>query len=282
MDESTTFLKEIEPAVLEHLSEKVKNFSAPSFPIKEIAQKLKTTLNTESFDIEIGTQEWKSHESLLNGLGKNPISLPLEMTPLEGSLYWVMGVEDIEKLINWMKFLKSGEMNLGAPELLRGVYRYVALEVADVIASITPFSDLSLKLGEQHPFDETCYSMDISIKNGEQSVWGRLVLSKAFKSSFENHFAIKKVTLKDLENTSSQISLELAFNVGHVELKPNELEALNVGDFIVPDALHYNPKSQKGNVRVMLDDKALFVAKPKEDHIKLMDSIFAYQENNYG
>ena len=282
MDESATFLKEIEPAVLEHLSDEIKNFSSPSFPIEKLAQKLKTTLNTQSFEIEIGLQEWKSHESLFNGLSTNPISLPLELTPLEGSLFWVMGLEDIEKLISWSKFLKSGEMKVRSPELLRGIYRFVALEVIDVIAHLNPFTDLSLKLTEQKPFDEACFAIDISIKNGDESVWGRLVLSKAIKRSFETHFAIKQVTLKDLEKTSGQISLQLAFNIGRVELNQDQLQNLKVGDFVLPDALYYNPKTQKGNVRVMLGEKALFLAKPKEDHIKLIDTIFAYQENTYG
>lgn len=282
MDESTTYLKEIEPAVMDYLNEEVKNFATPSFPLNDLAKKIKATFLTDSMEISLGTREWKSHETILNGLGKNPISLPLELTPLEGALFWVMGSEDIEKLISWMKFSKGEELKISSPDLLKGIYRYIALEVADIMSNLSTFSDFSVKMGEKMGFDQMCFSIDVSLKNGEESVWGRLVLSKELKRSFENHFSIKKVTLKDLEQTAGKLSLALSLNVGGVELSQDELNQLKEGDLIVPDALHYNPKLQKGNIRVMLGEKALFVAKPKEGHVKLMDTIYAYQETSHG
>ena len=282
MDESDTWLKEIEPAIVEHLSDKEVNSAPPSFPFEEFSKKIKATFQTDALEISVGSCEWKSHETLLSGLGKNPISLPLELSPLEGSLFWVMASEDIEKALSWMKFGEGDPIELGNQDLLKGLYRYTALEIVDIVWSLKVYPDLSLKLTENVGFDPTAYSIDIAIKNGEDVVWGRLIVSKTFKHSFENHFAIKKVTLTNLKNTLGNFSLPISFNVGNVELTQDELKNLKEGDFIVPDALHYDPKIERGNIRVMLGEKALFVAKPKDDHIKLMDSIYAYQETTNG
>ncbi len=282
MDESVTWLKEIEPAILNHIAEEGKNSIPPSFPLADLAQKMKEAFHMDNVELSYGTIEWKSHETLLNGLGKNPISLPLELTPLEGSLFWIMASEDIEKLLSWMKFGNGDKIKISHPDLLKGVYRYAALEIADIIWNLKAYPKLSLKLAEKLSFDETSYSIDVSIKNGSDIIWGRLALTRALKRSIENHFSIDRITLQDLQKTAGNISLTLSLNIGSVELSQEEIKSLKVGDFIVPDTLSYNPRHERGNIRIMLDDNALFVAKPKGDHIKLMDSVYAYQETTHG
>ena len=282
MDESTTWLKKIEPAILENLDMEGQNSAPPTFPLADLAQKIKTNFHIDDLELSIGTCEWKAQKGLLSGLGQTPISLTLEMTPLEGALFWIMATEDIEKLVSWMKFGEGNEMKINHPELLKGIYRFVALEVVDMAYDLKLFNDLSLKLADKIGFDETAYAIDISIKKGSDVVWGRLALSPAFKHSFTNHYAIKRVTLKDLKNKFEDLFLQLSMNVGDIELTQEEIEGLKEGDFLIPDALHYSPKHERGNVRVMLGEKALFVAKPKENHIKLMDFIYAYEETPNG
>ncbi len=282
MNDTGTWLKKIEPEILEQLGKEYTTSSAPSFPLSELTKSLISSFSIDHLDITYGLCEWKAHDALLSGFGQNPISLPLQVTPLEGTLFWIMPGEDIKKLLSWMKLGSGKPLKFDHPDLIKGVYRYVALEILEMIHRLKSWSDLSIKLADKQSFDETLYTMDISIKKESEVVWGRLAISPNLKRSFENHFAIKRVSLKDLEGQIGDIFLPLSMNIGTVELTEVDLKMLSVGDFIVPDTIHYNPKSERGNIRVMMGEKALFVAKPKEREIKLMDFVYAYEEMSHG
>ncbi len=282
MNEAGTWLKKIEPEILEQLGKEYTTTSPPRFPLSELAGKIQSTFSLGDLELAYGLSEWKPHDSLLSGFGQNPILLPLQVTPLEGTLFWIMAQEDIKKILSWIKLSSNKSIAFEHPDLIKGVYRYVTLEILDKIHELKNWTDFSIKLTDKQSFEETLYTIDLSIKKGEDLVWGRLAVSATLKRSFENHFAIKTISLKNLENHIGDISLSLSMNIGNVELTQGELKSLSVGDFIVPDSIHYNPKLERGNIRVMMGEKALFVAKPKDDQIKLMDFVYAYEEVSHG
>lgn len=282
MDETGSLFNQIEPAILETLQQSHVNAAPPPFPFEAVSQKLCETFQLDECEITQGTCDYKTHGALLNGLGSNPVSLPLEITPLEGKAFWIMATEDITRLLQLLSLDLSKKLSFSHPDLQKGAYRFVALQVLDILQQLPVYSNLSVKLADKTPFEETTYAIDISIRYKEDSFWGRLALSLPLKHAFENHFALQKISLKELKATLGEIFLPLSIQTGYVELNQHDLQNLQEGDYILPDKLHYNPKKQRGTLRINLGDRPLFIAKPKEEQLKLMDMIYGYEENHYG
>jgi len=115
------------------------------------------------------------------------------------------------------------------------------------------YEGLSPKFSEGAKFDENSFAMDISLKRGQDLIWGRLIISPTFYKAFSEHYAMKKPRLRDLIK-SKEVLIPLTIRAGSVTLTPEELSSLEEGDFIVVDDMHYRPSTGKGSFKLMLED----------------------------
>ena len=121
MNESPVWLRKVEDELLEFVSSSGGSH-CPEFPLESFSKSLSKTLHTPHFSIQLGAKEWRTQDNLLSGLGKAPLSLSLELSPLEGDLFWIMPYEDICKWVSWLKSEDQKSFDLENPDLIKGIY----------------------------------------------------------------------------------------------------------------------------------------------------------------
>jgi hypothetical protein len=276
---SLLWLRKIEPEILEVVSAPGQS-TRFTFPLDSFASLFSETLRLDNVEIAKGVAEWRMQDNFLSGLGKSPISFAVQLSPLEGSFFWVMSYEDASKLVSWIRDKENNPFQIDHPDLLKGIYRFIFLESLRITKHLHVFGDLSPKVLDGQKFDSIGYTIDISLKKGEETLWGRLIVPKTLQISFEDHFSIKRPSLKTLSDSCS-LSIPLSISLGSVELSQMELNSLNEGDVVMLDNLYYKPKEEKGNFNMLLGDTPLFQIKYKEGKMKIFDFVHSYQENDY-
>jgi hypothetical protein len=75
------WIKQIETSILQ--TKEIPMWGAfPGFPWKEFANLFAQNFNLKEFKMTVGTSEWKSGSSILTGMGRSPLQLSMELTPL--------------------------------------------------------------------------------------------------------------------------------------------------------------------------------------------------------
>jgi len=280
MNDSKLWIKKIEPEILEAANLPL-NVSEPTFPLDEFVATLVKELNIEDLSIEIGNCEWKGEETYFSGLGSSPTVLAFQASPLDGDLFFVMPQEDIVKLTHLLKDQTESPILVDHPDIVKGLYQYIIIQALDSIKTLKTYDDLAFKLVDQPNFEETSFSVDLSIKTSNEILWGRLLISPRFYQSFSNHYMVKQPSLSNLQK-AKDLKLPLSVVAGSVDLTTEELKNLKQGDFIQIDNLHYHVESKKGSFKVFLQDTPIFQVKLKNDNLKILDFIYSYTENTHG
>lgn len=252
---------------------------SPSFDMELFQHHLSTKLNLPQLTIERGNAAWKEASDILNDLGENPSVMSVGFSPITGTVHWVMSQEDLIELSTWTLSLEQQNYQFIDPELQKGFYHYTILQALHALYTAHIFSDLSPKIEKTSLTQEKSFSIDISLRNGEKTVWGRLLIPRSFQQAFQSHYGLKKISLRDLK-THSTMMLSTHLTLGRVSLIPSELDAIEPGDFVLLDHSSYYPHTKKGYFLLSLNSHALFQVKRKEDHLKVLD--YAYEiEGNY-
>jgi hypothetical protein len=276
---SLLWLKKIEPELLEIISAERQN-TRFSFPLESFASLFVQTFRLEEVQIALGVTEWRVQENFLNGLGKAPISFAIQLSPLEGAFFWIMSYEDISRLISWLRDTGGNAFHIDHPDLLKGIYRFVILESLRISKHLRIFEDLSPKILDGQRFDSVGLCIDVSLKKGEETLWGRVVVPKSFMAAFENHFSIKRSSIDAWVNSPS-VNIPLSISLGAIELSKHELQSLQEGDFVLLNTPSYKPKEERGNFTLLVGEHPLFQIKYKEGKMKIFDFAYAQLENDY-
>lgn len=183
--------------------------------------------------------------------------LPLKVNPLEGSAYWICS--DVKKLTHPL-----------TQDLSEGYYRFLILQVLNVLSSLPPFQTLSFVLSESSPPPQTeTLCIDIEIKIKDQTVWGRLAIDPELQKSWAHHFSTPTEQMPLSKPLSSE--LHIGVKVGSIELTSEEWDAVKPGDFIPLGKSGYNPRKHEGAAFLMLRETPLFQVKIKNNKIELLD-----------
>ncbi len=237
----------------------------PPFPWEEFSQAFGKELGVTDFKLSIGNGSFS--EDPLPGMGASPIALAFEMTPLSCPATLLMPKEDLATLCG----LLGGDgiqESFSAEELLKGFFRFVALRAASVLDQKKIYSDLTPKILQGEAKIEKGYTLDIALEMSGQTVWTRLLFPKGFQEAFKNHFGSKENIL--LRAKHSSLEVPIAFTAGFFDLSHDQMQSVDVGDFIFLDRMPYNPRTQKGTLEMDLCGVPLFHVKVKEDQIKIM------------
>ncbi len=270
------WIKEIHLALIEAKQIPLHGFS-PAFPWEEFSQNIASLFQISELKISPRTPQFLRGQDVLAGLGAGFISIALEMTPLSGQAFWIMGKEDIAKLTALALASTPGK-GFSSPQFQEGFYYFLATQTLAVVNELKAFGDLSPKIGKASSLaQEESLCIDVEIQHPKQTLWGRLVCPTTFHREFTTHFS----TQEPAPLTSAlakQIDVPLSLQIGHTVLSFAEWKSVSVGDFILLDRCTFDPTSHKGTATVTLEHIPLLRARIKENSLKIVDYAFYREE----
>lgn len=271
------WIKQIESSILQSVD--IPMWGAyPGFPWKDFAQKFADVFNLKTFQITLGTAEWKTGNAVLTGMGRSPLQLSLEMTPLQGSFSLIVPAEDFTKLSSWAIDPKAGEEGFSDPFLQKGFFRYITLEALHLVDQMQAFKGLTPKLVDMPLSKEDAYCIDLALENKGETVWGRLVCPPLFHTSFKDHFT-GDWQLSIPSHLYEEIDIDLSVSAGRTALSQEEWISTHEGDFIFLDYCSYSPEMNRGTFQLVFDQTPLFQVKLKDENVKILDYALYYEEN---
>ena len=248
------------------------------FNFDEFSTHLMKKFSLKSVTIEPSEMKWLKADELKQGFSDNVNYLSFVFSNLEGNTYLLMDLEDISKITN--EFIKeSTEIKLTTTLLEESYFRYISLETLHILSEMNLFQDLSAKMVETtEPLQEDSLCLDIKININDISVYARIAITPKFRKSWENHF-ISNPPLK-AEEISKELKLTMSAEIGSVNLDYETLKKIQIGDFVILDKINYDIKTNKGQVTLKLGDTKLFLAKVKQNKLKIIDFVKYSEETN--
>lgn len=251
--------------------------NAPPFDWSHISHTLAARFGIPHLAIHSREQMWKEGEEIRKGLGTNPLTLPISISPL-GTVYWFMSREDMTKLTSWSMKPTAKARALSSEILQEGFYRYLLLETLECIQEMAQFQSFSFQLSEEEEFLERAFCIDIEIKFENKSCWGRLAIPEAFRARWVQHFSQMPSEYIPAD-IARQTQLVIGIKTGSVLLHQDEWNQIKEGDFVLLDEGGYDPHKGTGVALLMLQATPIFNVKIKQNKIELIDYAFYYEEN---
>ncbi len=252
--------------------------SPESFPLEELAATLREALHLPSLTLGLGHAEWKERDAIHSGLGDHPEELACTLSPIDSPLFFLMPKDDIKRLSGWMLNSNAKELQGLSDENLQSAFlKYVALETLECLDTTQAFPGVSPKFSDASLPEGESYCIDISIKNEDHTLWGRLVLPVPFQERWNAYYETLKPSISP--QLASQVQVPLQIDGGSVKLSYEEWNEADVGDFIVLDRCTYHPITKKGVCQLTFNQQPLFQIKLKEDTVKILDFALYYEEN---
>jgi flagellar motor switch protein FliN len=253
--------------------------SFPSFPWDPFSLELSKILEIEGLEIKHQSTEWKKPAEFLEGAGADPLIIPIELAPVAGTAFWVMGREDISRVITYALSPQRKTKGISDPEYQEGFYRYLCLESLQILDRLKAFQDLSLKIKDAAPLpDQEAFCIDVSLKINQHSAWGRIICPKDFFHSFRTHFLHKKSSLFE-QNLAQKVEVGVHCEIGNVTLRLDQWKRVKTGDLILLDRGSFDPKTGKGALTIVLENTPIFRARIKQNKVKILDYAFYNEEN---
>lgn len=251
----------------------------PAFPWEAFSEKLSAALQLDA-RVECEKSAWKEPEEYLTGLGEEPYTLTLSLSPLPEPLFFAISSQDAKKLAVRCLGNGRGAKGFSHPDFQEGFLHYLWLQMLDLIDELRCFSDLSPKLEEKKPLPEAegGFCHDLALVIDEQKVRGRLICPSSFHQAFRAHFSEEKPSLAN-SPLAKDLFVPLRLLIGDTQLKRSSWEKVAVGDLLVLDRCSFDPDLQKGSVELLLEKTPLFRGRIKEQSLKIIDYALTYEEN---
>lgn len=254
--------------------------SPPPFPLEELELLLKEQFGLSRLSIKREQTALLEPDAFLKGLGDAPIILPLELTPIGGTFFFVIGMEDVKAITSFLMVESGNPKRFSHEALCLGFFRFISLNLLDTFAEISPYDGAALKIGKESSLPaERAFAIDVKIGMNGAAFWSRLITPPHFHQSFQAHFASKPPAITSKEFAAS-ISAELTVEGGTTTLPFEEWQKVRVGDFILLDHCTYDLDQNKGSLEIVLGQTPLFQARLKEGSLKILDYAFYSEELN--
>ncbi|NGX41413.1 MAG: hypothetical protein KR126chlam4_01254 [Candidatus Anoxychlamydiales bacterium] len=248
------------------------------FNFDEFSNHLAKKFSLKSVKIEPSEIKWLKADELKQGFSDNVNYLSFVFSNLDGNVYLLMDLEDISKITN--EFIsQSSQIKLTTTLLEESYFRYISLETLNILSEMNLFQDLSAKMVEiTEPLKEDSLCLDIKININDISIYARIAITPKFRKAWENHF-ISNPPLK-AEEISKELQLTMSAEIGSVNLNYETLKKIQIGDFVILDKINYDAKTNKGQVTLKLGDTELFLAKVKQNKLKIIDFVQYSEETS--
>jgi len=268
------WLKLVESALIkmEQLPPLEENFP---FPWHDATQAIGAALELPNLNLSASKAVWKGPQEVFQGLGDSPSLVSVELSPIEGSLYFAMSKHDVAYLT--AQAVTENKEGFSNARLQEGFYHFLFLKALQAIDQLKVFKDISFHFAPVSVVpQEMGFCIDIHLAFPEKTIKPRLICPQSFLSAFKAHHPMQKGTLLSSEATSN-IEVSLRCEVGTTSIKSEEWEKVSVGDFILLDRCSYDPIDEKGSIMLLLGDTPLLIARMKTEGLKVLDYAL-YQE----
>ncbi len=246
----------------------------PPFPWEKVEKALKEALELETLHLATDKTHLLSRGEQLNGLGTDPLLLPLELTPLQGLAFWAMSKADMEKLSQLL--LSPSELfeGFGSELLKEGYARFLLLKALRILNQENAFGEFTAQVGSHTELPEEALCLDLSIEIKKQKLWARLICSEALTNELHAYQPSHHLPLEGLRHT---LRLPLAIEIGKSALSSGQLKKLKVKDLLLLDSCSFDPAEGKGTAYLTVAETPLFALRLKEGEVKILDYAL-YQE----
>lgn len=266
--EKYTWLKKINKALLSVDEIPLLRTYAP-FNFEELSSHIAKKFSLKNVKITSSELKWLSKDEIKSGLSENINYLSFIFSPIEGTTYLLMDLEDISKLTNVLVAQKN-QIKFSSAILQESYFRYISLEALNILSEMNLFQDLSPKMVETPtPLDDNALCLDITIEINDISCLARIAITPKFRKAWEGYFT-NNPPLKAME-VAKGLDLIMRAELGYVNLSYEALKKVKNGDFIILDHINYDLKTNKGQVTLKLGDTALFLSKIKQNKLKILD-----------
>ncbi len=243
--------------------------SPPPFPWEHFSNVLKEEWGLSNLIIRQERTQFK--EALTEGLGQNPVILPLSASPLDGTLFFAMPLGDAQHLTKLLLTKSNKGSSFSDPRFIEGFYNFLALEALAVLNATSPFEDVSVHRAEKTPLPEGgALCIDIALQIPGAALFARVICPPPFHRSFKEHFARKSIDITSDELKRS-IEVDLILELGRTTLSLAEWESVMEGDFVALDRCAYDVLEQKGALDIVLGKTPLYQARLKGGKLKILD-----------
>ncbi len=252
----------------------------PPFPWEEVSKKIALLLHTPDLKVIPKTIHTLPPEALSQGWGSSPSILTLQLTPLTGQSFFLMGQEEIQQLTSLcLTTPPASSKGFLSAQMREGFYYYLCTELAALFNTLHPFGNLPLKIGKAAPLpSEEALCIDIEIQLPKLSCFGRVICPASFHQQFKAHFQDKTPSMLEGAITE-KIPLSASITVGQTELSWAEWKSVRVGDFVTLDRCTFDPKTHKGTAFLSLENIPLLRLRIKEEGLKIVNYV-TYREES--
>ncbi|MBX3718609.1 MAG: type III secretion system cytoplasmic ring protein SctQ [Parachlamydiales bacterium] len=252
--------------------------SPPPFPWEKCSEQIAALFQLDDLKITHKQTHFLKAEDLASGLGANPIKTPIDLSPVQGSAFWLLSSEDVAKFTQLILAPQNSLKGFASAQFQEGFYRYLLLNILEQIDQLKAFDDLSIKLGASQSIpQEDSLCIDVAISHPKMTLWGRLICPPAFHQAFKQHFSQRPLSLIN-SPAAKTIDLSLKLEIGQSTLTYAQWKTVETGDVIILDRCAYDPHSHKGTVTLVLEQAPLFRARLKENHLKIVEYAYYHEE----
>ena len=270
--QSYTWLRKI-PGELFALDEKPLLGFSPPFPWQEFSAEIGRSLKLAEFSISPGELRWRSSDELFAGMGDKLSGIPLVITPLAGSIWWVMSEKSV---IRFMELLLIKDQQnppecCADPDFIKAASQFLSIEAISAFQKMNFDKKLMPMVteGPNLPTD-SCLCQDLEVLFKGESLYGRLYISPAFRTEWTLRYLENKPALTALPMADS-LDVVVHLEAGRIDLKPSEWKQLVIGDFVIIDTCSLDPDEDKGRVMLVINGIPCFRAKIKQGSLKILE-----------
>ena len=248
-----------------------------AFDKKKFLEKLQDEFSLKEINLTSSEILWRTIDELKEGLSEKTSTLSFRFSPIEGEVFWLMNQDDIKKITSWIMTQKKSAQSFTSKTLQEGFYRYLVLDVINILEDIDTFSGLSPQFEEDiSPHGKGFLTIDFQISFGNSSCLGRLALSQNFQKGWTKHFSFgRPLFKKEIEKT---LEIPMHLEVGSTSITVKEWKEAEKGDFLLLDKIKFDPKTYKGVMSLSVGSKTLFHTKIKHNKIKILDYALYHEE----
>lgn len=268
----SSWLRKI-PGDLYHLDEKPLLGFPPDFPWENFSHEIAASLQISSLSINPGSPQWHLEADLFQGLGDHLKALSLSVSPLSGSLWWIMSEQSVARLMHVLLSKDSKTFTETIDEsFFKAFYQFLGAEAINAFEKVNFDKKLIPNILKESTLpSEACLGVDITISLDQEVIYGRLLLSQMFRKSWAQRYLQQQNSLALSSPIADSLDVTIHIEAGKVHLKPSEWKQIVPGDFVILDSCSLDPSEDKGRVMLVINGTPFFRAKIKQGSLKILE-----------
>ncbi|SCA63247.1 Uncharacterized protein SCG7086_AN_00020 [Chlamydiales bacterium SCGC AG-110-P3] len=264
--------------------------AAPPFSWEQYTQHIAQLFELQDFTIETGNWNWRDADVLSTGLGTPIRYIHFTLSPLDGLGVLQIADDHIDTIMRWLLKHESSVLQLPDGDYREAFFRYCTLEAIAAYQAISEDTTIAPALvSADEPLVTDALCLDITIRNGSESIAARLALSPELRKAWQQHFVTGPHSVKE-QQVSETASTTVSVECGSVTMTINEWKTINAGDLLIVDRCSLTPPARgsngegartlQGRVTLALEGTTIFIAEIEEDNIKIVGYPAAVQKPN--